>query len=178
MKFFIRILIFFSCFTITEAQSLKIGFRLEPGVLIIEQNDNEEYLPTLASFYVHALFEPFEFLTFEIRPGYLFTGDEYTGFEIGAYARYKIPHFGLYIIAGLNNHSNGGSGHNGGGSYEKEILYKAFGIGFQKDKLLSADLIFYWTNNKDFAYSFVTERINKRMEGIVKLGLSFAWDVF
>lgn len=97
---------------------------------------------------------------------------------------FKIFPKGIYIITGLNNHSNRSSGHNGGGSYAKQILYKGVGIGFQMNSKLSFDLMYYWTNDKDYAYSILidsssgyTTMVNKKMNGILKVGFSLAWDI-
>jgi hypothetical protein len=89
-----------------------------------------------------------------------------------------------YLIGGINNHINSWLGsHNGGSGFAKNILYKGIGIGYQKDSKLSIDLTYYFTNDKDFAYSRIyvsygNNRIeNKKMNGILKIGFSLAWDI-
>lgn len=166
-----------------EAQSLKLGFRVEPTILLIEHKYESSISFTPYSLYLSTIFEPVDWLGVEVRPGYLIGGD-FWGFEIGFFARFKILPTKFYLITGLNNHSNEiHNAHNSGGSYEKNMLFKSVGLGFQKDSKLSIDLMYYWTNDKDFAYTFeqfesiYSRRINKQMNGIIKVGLSLAWDI-
>ena len=164
---------------IMKSQSLKLGFRIEPTFLLTEMKNENSIAFTPYSFYLNIIVEPIEWLSFEVRPGYLLAGGEYGGFELGAFTKFRILPSKFFMIAGLNNHSNDWSNaHNGGGSYLKKMLYYGLGIGFQKDSKLSFDLMYYWTDNKDFAYSFDGSSIkNKQMNGIVKLGFSLAWDI-
>jgi hypothetical protein len=167
----------------TNAQTLKLGFRIEPTVLMTEVQKENSISITPFSFYLNVLVEPIEWLNLEVRQGYLL-GEEYSGFELGAFARIKIFSTKFYIVTGLINHSNNPTAHNSGGSYEKEMLYKGVGIGFQKDSKLSFDLMYYWTDNKDFRYSRQTDFltyskiVNTRMNAVIKLGFSLAWDIF
>jgi len=164
--------------SITFAQSLKLGFRIEPTFLLTEAKTENSIAFSPYSFYFNIIVEPIDGLSLEVRPGYLIGGNEYSGFEFGAFARLKISSTKFFITSGLNNHSNNETGHNSGGSYAKEMLYKGIGIGFQKDSKLSFDIIYYWTDDKEFAYSFDgSSRKNKQMKGIIKLGFSLAWDV-
>ncbi len=134
--------------------------------------------------YLTILVAPADLVNLEFRPGLFLANEEYSGFDIGAFIRFKILSTKIYIIAGFNNHSNRSSGHNNGGSYSKDILYKGIGVGFQKDSKLSFDLIYYWTNDKDYAFSRVsdflgnTRNINKQINGILKASFSLAWDIF
>jgi len=169
---------------VIKSQSLKVGFRVEPSILLIEHNNETDISFTPYSLYLTTLVVPTKWLNLEVRSGLFLAGEEYSGFEIGVFAMFKIFPKGIYIITGLNNHSNRGSGHNGGGSYAKQILYKGVGIGFQKNSKLSFDLMYYWTNDKDYAYSIVidsssgyTTMVNKKMNGILKVGFSLAWDI-
>lgn len=166
-----------------KSQSLKFGFRLEPAILFTEENNGSSTSFTPYSFYLAAFAVPTEWITLEIRPGLFLAGEEYSGFEIGAFSRFKILPTKIYLIAGLNNHSNGSSGHNSGGSYSKGMLYKGVGIGFQKDSKLSFDLIYYWSDNKTYAYTRITDstghttNADKNMNGILKVSFCLAWDI-
>lgn len=88
------------------------------------------------------------------------------------------------MIAGINNHSNTFLGsHNGGSGYEKYLFYKSIGIGYQNDSHLGVDIMYYWTNDKVYAYSrFIDSSgnysfVNKNVNGILKIGLSLAMEV-
>lgn len=167
-----------------KSQSLKLGFRVEPGVLFSQQNNESPTSFSPYGLYLTTLFTPIDWLTLEIRPGMFLAVDDYSGSEIGAFIRLNILATKYYFITGLNNHSNGGGNdHNSGGSYKKEMLYKGIGVGYQKDSKFGIDLIYYWTNNNVYAYSIDSyshpnSRIYyKQMTGILKLGFSLSWEL-
>lgn len=182
---FILSLVFFIQFNSSvNSQSLKLGFRFEPAILISEQNNSSSISFTPYSFYLTTILEPFKDFGFELRAGYFLGGEYYGGFELGAFARWMILSSKFYVIGGVVNHSNDILGsHNGGSGLSKNILYKSIGIGFQKDSKLSFDLMYYFTNDKDYAYSSVYYSYgnyrfeNKQMNGILKVGFSLAWDI-
>src|SRR3989339_1296133 len=131
---------------IMKSQSLKFGFRIEPTFLLTEIKNENSITFTPYSFYLNVIVQPIEWLSFEVRPGYLLAGGEYGGFELGAFTKFKILPSKFFLIAGLNNHSNDwNNAHNGGGSYIKKMLYYGVGIGFQKDSKFSLDIMYYWT---------------------------------
>ncbi|MFA7421602.1 MAG: hypothetical protein WCZ90_18105 [Melioribacteraceae bacterium] len=167
-----------------KSQSLKLGFRVEPGILFSEQNNESSISFSPYGLYLTTLFEPIDWLTLEVRPGMFLAGEDYSGYEIGAFIRLKIPSTSFYFTTGLNNHSNwGGNDHNSGGSYKKEMLFKGIGVGYQKDSKFSIDVNYYWTNNKDYAYLIDSSTqtysrvYNKQVTGILKLGFSLAWEL-
>jgi len=169
---------------IINAQYLKIGFRIEPTIMITEQNNSSSVAFAPYAFSLTAIIEPVDGIGFEVRPGFSLGGEYYGGFELGAFARWMILSSRFYLTGGLNNHSNSWvSSHNGGSGYRKNILYKGIGLGFQKDSKLSIDIIYYFTNDKEFAYSMVydsygnTKLENKLMDGLIKIGFSLAWDL-
>jgi hypothetical protein len=47
----------------------------------------------------------------ELRPGFLFGGEYFTGFEYGFYLRYKFSNSKFYLICGINFHNNFGDAH-------------------------------------------------------------------
>lgn len=177
-------LIFMQLNSSVKSQSLRIGFRYEPAVLISEQNNSSSVAFTPYSIYLTTFVETFKGLGLELRPGYILGGEYYGGFELGAFARWMIYESKFYLIGGLNNHSNSILGsHNGGSGLAKNILFTGIGVGFQKDSKLSIDLMYYFTSDKDFAYSIVYDSYgkyrleNKRMNGILKIGFSLVWDL-
>lgn len=182
----ILLIIFLLFNTNYQAQSLKLGFRIEPGVLITELTNKVEVFPVLFCLYGNIILEPTDWFGFEVRPGYLL-GGYYSGLEIGAFVRIKILSTRLFFIAGLNNHSNDFSNaHNGGGAYIKQMLYDAIGIGFHIDAKSSFDIIYYWTNNKEFEYTYISDLkngliysklVNRQMNGIIKIAFNLSWDV-
>jgi hypothetical protein len=177
------LLIIFVSVTI-KPQSLKLGFRIEPTIMITEQNNSSSIAFSPYAMYLTAIVMPVDGLSFEVRPGYFLGGEYYGGFEFGAFARWMIWQSRFYLIGGINNHSNSWLGsHNGGSGLSKNILYKGIGIGFQNDSKLDIDLMYYFTNDKDFAYLSIynphgySRFENKKMNGILKLGFSLAWDI-
>ncbi len=170
------ILLFFS--RITQAQTLKLGFRIEPAMFMTEQKNESTVSFTFISGYLSLSLEPVEWIGLEARPGYL-VGGEYGGFEIGAFLRLRVLPSNFFIIAGINHHSNDIlDSHNTGGNYQKQMLFQGVGIGYQKDSKLGIDLTYYWTNDKVFAYSYNgSTKTDKLMSGIIKLGFSLAWNI-
>lgn len=179
----ISLLIFILTNLVTNSQSLKVGLRYEPGILFVEQNNKGDILPAIFSISGNILVEPIEWFNIEVRSGMLFISEEYSGFEIGLFARLKILPTHVYLITGLNNHSNKSSANNSGGSYGIEMLYKSIGIGYQFGSKFNIDIMYYWTANKNFAYTRETDWltysriINKQMNGILKLGFNLSWDI-
>jgi hypothetical protein len=186
MKLNIILIAFFVLISLNEkikCQFLKLGFRVEPSVLLIEHKNESSIAFSPYGLYLTTLLEPTQWLALELRPGIFLAGEEYIGLEIGGFARFRVLPTKFSLLVGINNHSNKGSGHNSGGSYEKDILFTCLGVGFQKDSKLGIDLTYYWTSNKDFAYTFerfeftYSRRVNKKMNGIIKVGFSLAWDI-
>lgn len=166
-----------------EGQFLKLGFRVEPALFLMNENQNSSTGFSPYNIYLTSIIQPTKWLNIELRPGYLIGTSDYGGFEVGVFTRIIFPLPEIYLIAGLNNHSNFfDSAHNGGGGYIKNILYKGIGIGYQKDSKLSIDLIYYWTDDKVFAYinnitSIGRYKVDTEMNGILKIGFSLAWDI-
>ncbi len=166
-----------------NSQSLNVGFRLEPAFLLSEKMNSSEILFTPYSVYLTTAFTPIEWVSVELRPGFFLAGEEYSGFEIGGFFQYNILPTDLYIIFGINNHSNTESDHNSGGSYKKDILYKAIGIGYKKDTKLKFDITYYWTSDKVYGYTFTQGSDGysvynpKEINGLIKFGFCLSFDV-
>ena len=140
------------------AQTLKLGFGAEPSLLFYN-NKNESSISFIPfSTNLKILVAPLKWLNFEARPGIFFGGQDYSWIELGGYTRINILPTRFYIIAGVNDHIRGG--------YD-DILYSGVGIGFQKDSIASFDLIFYWKTFKN----------NEQINGLLKIDISFAWDI-
>lgn len=175
------LLIFLLTTACIQSQSLKLGFRIEPSFLSIEKNNSSSIGFSAYSIYLSTLIKPIDNFSIEFRPGYFIGDEDYMGYELGGYLRYCF-YSNFYLIAGLNNHYNrGGSAHNGGDAYQKDILYKCIGVGYQKDSKFGLDISYYWTNNKEFGYTYDTMHsilTPKKMNGILKFSFSLAWDIF
>jgi hypothetical protein len=165
------------------AQSFKIGIRYEPGVMLTSQDSRNEIIPVLFCLSANVIVQPNGWLSFIVRPGILFVDEQYSGFEIGAFFKLMFFSTKFYFITGLNNHSANETGHNSGGAYGKELLFKCVGLGYQADSKFSVDINYYWTADQDFAYTRQTDWltysriVNKQMNGILKLGFNLSWDV-
>jgi len=181
-----KLVVILACIFINNminAQSIKLGFRIEPTLMLIEKKNETSAIFTPYGMYLTSLFDPIDFLELEIRPGYIIGGD-YTGSELGLFTRFRIFSKKFYVSAGLNQHSNIDiTSHNTGGAYCKKILFKGIGIGYQKDSKLSIDIMYYWTSNKDFAWGEGYDQYGKlviykkNMNGIIKVGFSLSWEV-
>jgi len=168
---------------VVKSQTLKVGLRYEPGILMVDNVGKSELTPAIFSISGNALFTPVEWIDLEIRPGFVSVGEDYSGFDVGLFARFKIIPTSFYLIAGINNHSNKEYSNNSGGSYSKNMLYKSIGIGYYFDTKFNVDISYYWTSNKNFAYLKETDWltyskiIDKQLDGIIKIGLNLSWDV-
>ncbi len=113
-------------------QSLSVGFKFEPAILITEHKNNIKYTPVFASLYLNSVHKPVEWVGIEIRPGYI-VGGVFWGFEIGRFARIKIPQTNFIVIAGLNHHSNyENNAHNSGRSYKKIFFLMVLALATKK----------------------------------------------
>jgi len=150
-KVFIFLLIIIS-FNEINAQLIKIGFRYEPALILTKENNNSDYGISAYSLYLTTSITPIENISIDVRPGYFIGHEYYGGFEIGAYAKWVIVNSKYFLVVGLNKHSNSWLGsHNGGSGISKDMIYKAFGFGFQSNSKISFDVMYHWTNDKIFS---------------------------
>lgn len=169
---------------VSTSQTGKIGLRFEPGISFTELKGKSEIVPIIFSISGNILFEPTEWFNLEVRPGILYMDDDYSGFEIGLFARFKLLPSRIYLITGINNHSNKSFAENSGSGSGKNILYKSIGIGYRIFSTTYIDLTYYWTADKDYASVRETDGltylriINKQMNGILKIGINLSWDIF
>lgn len=166
------------------SQSLKAGFRIEPGIFLSEEKDEVKVIPVFYSVSADVIYYPLQWIGIEVRPGYMLVSEDYGGYNFGIYARLQSIIPKIFFVAGINKQSNFmNSAHNSGGSYTKDVIYKGIGIGYQCDSKLSFDIMYYWTNDKDYAYCHETDwltyshKINKSINGIMKIGFNLNWDV-
>jgi len=157
-KFFLVSTLFFLTLNISKPQTLKLGFAAEPSFVLYKNinKDRVSFIPY--SLNLKIITAPFNWLNLEARPGLFYGGEDFSWIELGLYTRLNILPTKFYFIAGINDHIRGG--------YD-DILYNGFGIGYQKDSLAAFDIIFYWK-------SFVN---NEKINGLIKLSISFAWDI-
>lgn len=184
MKGYISAILIFLIYSASIAQTVKVGFRIEPSVLLTEQKNNSSNIFAPFSLYFTTIVEPVDKLSFEIRPGFLLGGEYYGGFEIGAYMKWMLFNSKYFLTSGLLNHSNTMIGaHNGGSGFNKNFLFYGIGVGYSVDSRLNIDLMYYQTEDKDFARihyfnsagTITDETI--QMNGIIKISFCFTWDV-
>ena len=185
MKKYVLLLILLSSYTVTDAQLLKVGFRLEPTLFFNEKFNSSSLGFSPYGFYSSIIVNPIENLSLEFRPGYLVGIELYGGLELGGYAQWKILSSNFYLAGGFYSHSNHfTSYHNGGVGYENRMNFLSLGMGYQRTETNGIDIMYSWTNEKEYAPSSRTnskgEKIytNRKMNGILKIGISFAWDIF
>ena len=168
---------------LVKPQSLKLGLRFEPGILFSESNSKKQNIPVIFSGSANIIFEPIEWASFIIRPGITLIDEQYSGFEIGAFLKLILSSAKFYFISGINNHSNKAVGHNSAGGYGKEMLFASVGIGYQLDLKSGIDICYYWTNDKEYGYTKLTDGltysrfVSRQVNGILKLGLNLTWDI-
>jgi hypothetical protein len=151
--------------------------------MLVEIRDETSAIFTPYGMYLTSSFIPVDFLELEFRPGYIIGGD-YWGYELGAFLKINLLPTKIFVIGGVNNHLNTiESASNSGGAFKKYMLFNGIGIGYQKDSKLSIDIMYHWTSNKDFGYSNIHDKLGylftykKNMSGIIKVGVSLAWEV-
>lgn len=180
------LIIFLYFVTVSEnifSHKLKIGPRIELGFLSTECKGDNSISFSPYGFYLTTKYQPLDFLSFELRPG-IFLAGEYSGYEIGGFMWIQLFQSDWSFISGLNNHSNIiNATHNSGGSYSKDILYNGGGRGFPKDKILTVDILFYWTSNKNYSYGYSRDTLRnfikyeKKIEGIIKTSICLTWEL-
>lgn len=179
-----NILFIFLLYTVSNAQLLKLGFRVEPTIFITEEEgalSSVRFSPYSVCF--TAAINPIENLSLELRPGYLLGGEEYSGLELGAFVKWKIFSTDFYLCSGILNHYNNGTGNNRETGYDKTILYQGVGVGYQLDTKLGLDITYYWSSDAVYGYNYYIETHGstvfheRSMKGIIKLGFSMAWNV-
>lgn len=177
----ILFLLFMNTFSIS--QSLQVGFRYEPGILFGKQESKNLNIPLIFSLSGNLLIEPVELLNIELHPGVVLIDDEYSGFEFGVFGKIKIPSTQFHFLFGVNNHYNIGTAHNKGGSYEKGMFYKGFGMGYNIGLNSSIDLTYFWTSDKKYAYAIESDDLTysriiyKEVKGLLRLGFNITWDL-
>lgn len=179
-----KILFILLLFTVSEAQLLKLGLRVEPTIFLIEEEGTPpsvRFSPYSVCFTIAS--NPIENLSIELRPGYLLGGEEYSGLELGSFVKWKLFSTNFFLSGGILNHYNNGTGNNRETGYEKTILYKGIGAGYQLDSKIGLDITYYWSSDSAYGYNYYLESNGngpfheRSMKGIIKLGLSIAWDV-
>lgn len=183
MKKYLTLLFIIFLSTDTNAQFLRLGFRLEPALLLTESNSDKDFGISPYSLYLTTTITPLENFSLEVRPGYFIAGEYYGGFEIGAFVKWSILDSKYFVVGGINNHSNTWLGsHNGGSGLSKTMVYKGIGIGYQKDSKLSFDITYYWTNDKVYSYSRYFENgeynfRNNEMNAIIKIAFALSFGI-
>lgn len=177
------IIIFIALWSELNAQNLSIGFRAEPALVLTEWGSSNSFEFSVVSFYLNAVYSPFSDWGIEFRSGYFIGNEYYGGFEIGAYVKWKIPNEHYYLIAGVNKHSNDRTGgHNGGSGINKEMVFTGIGAGYQKDRKLGFDIMYYWTGDKVYSYSYSPlssgrGKIFNEITGILKVSFTISFDI-
>jgi hypothetical protein len=159
LKLFLIVTLFLLVNGIVKPQSLKIGFAAEPSLIFRNINNQKSVAFNPYSVNLKLLVIPNRVLNFEVRPGVFYSGDvDYSWIELGGFIRFNILPTKFYFITGVSDHIRGG--------YD-DILYTGAGIGFQKDSISSFDVIFYWKTFKN----------NEPLTAIIKVDISFTWDI-
>lgn len=184
MKEFLKIFfIILSVSNVVSAQFLKAGFRYEPALFFTEsKNGSSTLLNTISGSFSIQLYL-FSWINLEIRPGYIY-GNGFNGWDLGMNIQMKLFSSDFFVLTGLHNHYNvANNSHNSGGNYDKTMLFKAFGMSYQYDHLLSFDVTYFWTSNKIFEYYFESDWLTYRkleninMNGIIKIGIKVSFEV-
>ena len=116
--------------------------------------------------------------------GYNLYNEEYSGFNYSLLAD-KSFYKSLSVIFGLNLHSNIGISHGlwaGVESYTKSFLHYVIGVGYDFDKRLNIDFLFYLPENKEYGYSYYisdrTLRNSMNHNFTLKIGIEYYFIVF
>ncbi len=154
-------------------------FNYENNETIISKGNSSNFYPY--GFYISGRLKIVRNLFFEFRPGIIFAGEPYSGFEYGFFLRYKILNKKIILIGGVNLHDNIGAGHNSSASTGETITEFGGSIGYQFTKSFAAILSYYKPSREKSYYSeqsndFVEENSYK-LKYIIKLGfdITFNW---
>ncbi|RJP61258.1 MAG: hypothetical protein C4543_03695 [Ignavibacteriales bacterium] len=169
--------------SLISAQSLKLGFRLEPSIILTEDYNESGLQFTPYGLAITSIYSPLKDFELEVRGGYFLGGEDFTGFEYGAFINYRLFNGDFLLSAGLLNHLNSASGHNTSVSYAKDLLFTGLGLKYLVDSKLSVDMMYFWASDKVYGYSWITDHsgfsriIDKRINGLLKIGISLAFNI-
>jgi hypothetical protein len=113
----------------------------------------------------------------EISPGFLYAGENYSGFEAGLYLRRNIIQNVFFLALGMNFHYSSGEGH--GTSileYIPDGIYSNFAvaIGLYMSKAVSFNINYLKSLDEDFGYTSTGGNIYPRkLYGIIQAGFEF-----
>ncbi|GBD90575.1 hypothetical protein BMS3Abin04_01292 [bacterium BMS3Abin04] len=119
-------------------------------------------------------------LSFEFRPGIIFAGEPYSGFEYGFFLRYKMLNKKIILIGGVNLHDNIGAGHNSLVSTGETITEIGGSVGYQFTKSF-AGIVSYYKPSKEIEYysEYSNDYIDEytyKLKYIIKFGFDFTFN--
>lgn len=131
------------------------------------------------SFYLSGRINYSKYLGLEIRPGIIFGGDEYTGFELGILLRYKFWQDKMFAAGGVNFHFNGGSGHGTFFATDETFMFYGLNLGINLNKSFAFIASFYILPQKEFLYQeYNWDAFNYydyTLKSVLKLGFDFTF---
>lgn len=163
-----------------RAQEIKMGFRLEPFTFNSKTSTNNSYTNAgPISIYFNLKIQPVKSFETDIRFGALWA-NEYHGFEFGVFPKYNF-YSNFNIIFSFLEHENPKGGGISSGSIQNNIELLGIGLGYNFNKKISIDLIFYKPlGNGDFAYLFDWNKYSfsrEKITSLIKLGIGVNWSI-
>ena len=144
----------------------------------LNENNNAgrtyEILPP-PELYLHLGYNFNQYIRAEVSGGYIFTADNWDGFDLGAALKSQIINK-LFISAGINYNSiAGGGGEEKPLYYQKDFVFGSIGLGYYVTSNASIELNYSKPLNSDRAYGY-NNSTNRQLELYSKLKLGFCWN--
>ena len=115
-----------------------------PPPSLTNEHSTEASFETAFSF----SFKVSEDIKISLRPGFIFTGNLYTGIDGAIYGSYFLSSRS-YIMSGINTHIEGGGGGNTYSGEDATIPYMVVGYGYYLSKKIPLELQFNYPLNQE-----------------------------
>ena len=186
MKSFFALLIlslslFFVFAKKTNAQEYEFGIRIEAIGQQTSSSDgstNFGWYPIPNAMKLHFGISPIEKIFFELRGGKKFIWDNFIGYQLESFVRYKFNEK-FYFVGGLTYHMNEAWQSNTSGSMQVNIIMPSLGVGIKLWKQSGFEVMAQKANgvigSQRNDYATHSESFSTKLNWALKLGYFYAW---
>lgn len=168
------------------AQSINIGFKIEPSVILTDGLGGKATDETIYSGHFLLGYKFNEKIQIEFQPGFVFFLDKYNSSNIGLVGKYYLWGNDSYLLAGLwMNHQRNSNTHLYRG-YDFTTVLGSMGYGIFLGKIVFCQLSYQFPiGNNDIGYTIMQNAFDPRLNtfvkeemiGILKFGLGLSFDL-
>lgn len=168
------------------SQSVSVGFKADPYVLITERFNEIKSFPYVTSFYVLGGIKASSILHFDIEYGLQASEDYgFNGFEVSLIGKYLLRENKEYILIGYTHHKNGGGNSSGHRTVDKYLSLASLGVGTYISNTFFVQVVYQFPLGDNVYAKFRTWDFIKgiyneeplRVIGLVKFGFGVSFDL-